>query len=605
MRPLNPSPSPPPSSSSLASDETRLLNDEIFEQLHSCIKLANENKINHKNAWGLKLIDHLMEIVKAEADGGAETNFRTASCSLEAGVKIYSVRVDALYSEAYNVLGGISVASLGSQEDIATSESHNAGSEEGKDNVEEKLEKKLSPLSTIESSIEALNWNGVDSAAVMDPSYYRTSLTMSQGGSESLLLNNVGVYGECRLLFDYFEVPGRNMSCMPQSDMSDVIDISFAKDSIEQMVINLPRKMEISPTLREIVSLLNESRQMPFERSNLTDKFCNMDDDIVHDEEVQSDNHSFENSETTFQENDYYDASFESDVSTSYERVAMFLFRSLDITGKQNSWAGPDYWKFLKPKGGYDYRNVAFMWFLIIYRQYVGPNILFEQFKNLYKLQTMDLHALPAGEGREVLTVMILTSPSPWTLRLISLLPQQIHCLYFCQQIEYSRAILFQKTAIISLWIWRSFFFVLTFCFPFSFSLLQNLQFLGRRSATLSDSTSEFHDPDEASPSSDCVNPCDLSGQHGDNYFHEAIGAEEPFYQNGQVNKMEGRHGKASKPVDLRALKQTLWEHLQEQSGSFPATTSVMKHPSTLLWYCHFISFDHLLPYIHRLVFAL
>ncbi|CAI0379409.1 unnamed protein product [Linum tenue] len=469
MRPLNPSPSPPPSSSSLASDETRLLNDEIFEQLHSCIKLANENKINHKNAWGLKLIDHLMEIVKAEADGGAETNFRTASCSLEAGVKIYSVRVDALYSEAYNVLGGISVASLGSQEDIATSESHNAGSEEGKDNVEEKLEKKT-----------------------------------ASG------LINILLFAALILSFSV-----------------------FSTDSIEQMVINLPRKMEISPTLREIVSLLNESRQMPFERSNLTDKFCNMDDDIVHDEEVQSDNHSFENSETTFQENDYYDASFESDVSTSYERVAMFLFRSLDITGKQNSWAGPDYWKFLKPK---------------VQKPVQTANDGFACSSSRRRKRSVDCNDIDFTKSLDFEADIFAPPANPLSLLLPADRVQSGHSLpEDCHYQPMDLAKLF---------------------------LRPDLLFLGRRSATLSDSTSEFHDPDEASPSSDCVNPCDLSGQHGDNYFHEAIGAEEPFYQNGQVNKMEGRHGKASKPVDLRALKQTLWEHLQEQSGSFPATTS-------------------------------
>lgn len=30
-----------------------------------------------------------------------------ASCTLEAGVKIYSMRVDSVHSEAYKVLGGI------------------------------------------------------------------------------------------------------------------------------------------------------------------------------------------------------------------------------------------------------------------------------------------------------------------------------------------------------------------------------------------------------------------------------------------------------------------------------------------------------------------
>lgn len=38
-----------------------------------------------------------------------------ASCTLEAGVKIYSLRVDSVHSEAYKVLGGINRA--GREED--------------------------------------------------------------------------------------------------------------------------------------------------------------------------------------------------------------------------------------------------------------------------------------------------------------------------------------------------------------------------------------------------------------------------------------------------------------------------------------------------------
>lgn len=98
-------------------------------------------KINQKNTWELNLIDHLSEIIKVESDDDAETNFQKvlvikvlylcqflfqfiiffliffmflhlmkASCTLEAGVKIYSLRVDSVHSEAYKVLGGINRA---------------------------------------------------------------------------------------------------------------------------------------------------------------------------------------------------------------------------------------------------------------------------------------------------------------------------------------------------------------------------------------------------------------------------------------------------------------------------------------------------------------
>lgn len=36
--------------------------------------------------------------------------FGQASCTLEAGVKIYSLRVDSVHSEAYKVLGGMNRA---------------------------------------------------------------------------------------------------------------------------------------------------------------------------------------------------------------------------------------------------------------------------------------------------------------------------------------------------------------------------------------------------------------------------------------------------------------------------------------------------------------
>lgn len=39
-----------------------------------------------------------------------------ASCTLEAGVRIYSMRVDSVHSEAYKVLGGISRVALDNEQ---------------------------------------------------------------------------------------------------------------------------------------------------------------------------------------------------------------------------------------------------------------------------------------------------------------------------------------------------------------------------------------------------------------------------------------------------------------------------------------------------------
>ncbi|KAL6882139.1 hypothetical protein ACP4OV_011611, partial [Aristida adscensionis] len=93
-----------------------LLNrDRVMDLFHNCIKLASEDKINQKNTWELGLIDHLSEIQAGE-DGDDETNFQKASCTLEAGVKIYSLRVDSVHSEAYKVIGGINRAGRGEED---------------------------------------------------------------------------------------------------------------------------------------------------------------------------------------------------------------------------------------------------------------------------------------------------------------------------------------------------------------------------------------------------------------------------------------------------------------------------------------------------------
>lgn len=66
-------------------------------------------------------------------------------------------------------------------------------------------------------------------AFAVDPLSHQTSAQFDEGGARGLLLNNLGVYGGCRVLFDSLEVPGRCESCSLQNNCSDMIDIPFAK----------------------------------------------------------------------------------------------------------------------------------------------------------------------------------------------------------------------------------------------------------------------------------------------------------------------------------------------------------------------------------------
>lgn len=63
----------------------------------------------------------------------------------------------------------------------------------------------------------------------MDPLYRQTTAKFDEGGAKGLLMNNLGVYGGCRVLFDSLEVPANCMTSQNEPAISDTIDLSFAK----------------------------------------------------------------------------------------------------------------------------------------------------------------------------------------------------------------------------------------------------------------------------------------------------------------------------------------------------------------------------------------
>lgn len=65
-------------------------------------------------------------------------------------------------------------------------------------------------------------------AFVVDPLYHQTSAQFDEGGAKGLLLNNLGVYANCRVLFDSSEVPGKCHSPVSPCDSVETIDLSFA-----------------------------------------------------------------------------------------------------------------------------------------------------------------------------------------------------------------------------------------------------------------------------------------------------------------------------------------------------------------------------------------
>ncbi|CAH2059784.1 unnamed protein product [Thlaspi arvense] len=518
---------------------------QILELFQNCIKLASENKINQKNTWELNLIDHLCEIIKVEDENNAETNFQKASCTLEAGVKIYSMRVDSVHSEAYKVLGGITRAG---QDDSRDNEDA-AGSVENATNQKKPTEKKISPLSTLEPSFDTLNVKKFDVAFAVDPLYHQTSAQFDEGGAKGLLLNNLGVYGGCQVLFDSQEIPGKLVSSANQQDKSETIDLSFAKECVEKMVINMRQKDEIVPSLRSIINQFDEENQRPSDTFSCGQKTTESFD-ISHGNEADDDegydnfgtSYDYEGQSGAAEENfglndpepaysnfheEVEPASLQDmDSDDRFENVDDYLFLSLGISSKQNSWAGPDHWKYKKTKGPDDHpaseNGSSPPAKKTRKKKQVEPEL---DFTKALEEEMPDIFAPPKNSK----SLLLPASRAPCQTKL----PEDCH---------------YQPENLVKLF------------------LLPNVMCIGRRRRKCSgETTKQQYDDYENAESWGNDNAYD-DGPF-DNNGNDQSDAEDInslISQPRQVNKIEVQYDKASKQVDVQVLKETLWECLQE-----------------------------------------
>ncbi|KAJ0052399.1 hypothetical protein Pint_01990 [Pistacia integerrima] len=573
---------PPPNQA----DSPCLCKDQILELLDNCIKLASENKINQKNTWELSLIDHLGEIIKVEEENNVETNFQKASCTLEAGVKIYSARVDSLHSEAYKVLGGINRAGQEDEDTMVEDASVQTGHKEG--HLKKDVEKKLSPLSTLESSFEALNLKKFDGwshilamsitglrftfrnmmafpssflssvAFAVDPLYHQTSAQFDEGGAKGLLLNNLGVYAGCRVLFDSQEVPGKGTSCANQHYESDTIDLSFIRDYVEQMVLNMQVKNEISPTLKIIINEFDEDNRRPLDTFGSSQKVID-EVEALNNNEVEFDGGACEDYGTSAFDHDDQTSAFVHDDRSSivdgnisgvdptfpsydeetepfsshnhpdmdrFEKVDEHLFLSLGISSKQNAWAGPDHWKYRKVKGPVAEDDPASENASPVTnkktrsKKQAEPDI---DFTKALDEELPDIFAPPKNPK----SLLMPASRAHCN----TMLPEDCH---------------YQPEDLVKLF------------------LLPSLMCLGKRRRRKSSVESrEESDDCEALPSwGDETFGCQFDDGNDQSDVEDGTLVSQPR----QIQKIEVEYDRTSKQVDVQTLKQTIWDQIQESA---------------------------------------
>ncbi|CAM6074854.1 unnamed protein product [Sphagnum tenellum] len=337
--------------------ESNVLSKERILELHNnCIKLAAENKITQRNTWDLKLIDHLSTLVEGDDEDEDNTNFQKASCTLEAGVRIYSTRVDSVHTEAYKVLGGLSRTTAAPNRD-------NKNSDNGEANVEEPQKyshKKVGNCSsTLEASFANFNIKKFDVGFTVDPLFHQMSAQFDEGGAKGLLLNTLSVFHGCEIVFDSQEVPEKIMKFQDKVDAEcTTVDLSFMKDNIDCVMKNLLKETEISPTLKEILRMLDDPYRAVVEAEPSPGspgvEDTNWPWQENHGALTVGDGDEISTIDSHVSFNDYEGVDSLEGLDGGEDAVSHglvdWLTACLGQSTQVNAWAGPNHWKYRKPR---------------------------------------------------------------------------------------------------------------------------------------------------------------------------------------------------------------------------------------------------------------
>jgi condensin complex subunit 2 len=218
----------------------RLDPERLQSMYGDCIKLANENKINQKNAWSMNLLDHIRGLA-----AGAETDFVTAGCTLDAAGKIYSCRVDSVHTETFRVVTGWSRTTqpqaeekemgVGEDEEKMADSDQDVEADDDEGKSKKKERKKASACSsTLETNLDNLIQKKVETEQAPDPLFQRMCQAFDEGGARGMLLNQLAVAPGCRLLIDSTVVCDDTSARVKddRSVLKEAVDVTALRDDL-------------------------------------------------------------------------------------------------------------------------------------------------------------------------------------------------------------------------------------------------------------------------------------------------------------------------------------------------------------------------------------
>lgn len=176
----------------------------ILANFEEWMKMATDNKINAGNSWNFALIDyfHEMSLLKE----GDSINFQKASVTLDGCVKIYTNRVDSVATETGKLLSGLSsgreAQAAGDDDEQVEGEEGEEDDEEGEPRKSKKKAIKTGAGTTLVKDFSAIQVKKLDMEFFVDPLFKKTSAEFDEGGAKGLLLNHLCVDREGRIIFD-------------------------------------------------------------------------------------------------------------------------------------------------------------------------------------------------------------------------------------------------------------------------------------------------------------------------------------------------------------------------------------------------------------------
>lgn len=270
--------SPSNRTTDISTSVPKFTNTQITEHYSTCIKLSTENKITTKNAFGLHLIDFMLDILKQK--DAEPTNFKVAAGTLDASTKIYAVRVDAVHADVYRVLGG-----LGKEAAPEEGESHitdGSATETGTAKKPPKPKKKHS-YKTIEQNINNLNVSEADRKCEIDPMFQKTAASFDECSTAGVFLSTL----HCE---DYrsellFPSDAQTLSAEPLELLPDLgwVEMTDLKSTLQLCTEDNP----ICPSLAGFQFTQWDSETHNESVSALVDKFKKNDQVFDADAEVE------------------------------------------------------------------------------------------------------------------------------------------------------------------------------------------------------------------------------------------------------------------------------------------------------------------------------